>query len=71
MEKVSSAVIPPTGAAVWAQLDRATAVSERYVDKSFFKNNGNSAQVPAEIEMLRAAATGTSSTASLLLTHTG
>ena len=54
----SAGIIPPAGAAVWAQLDRATAVSERHVAKSFFKHNGNSAQVPAEIEMLRAAATG-------------
>ena len=51
----SAGIIPPAGTAVWAQLDRATAVSQRYVQKSFFKHNGNSAQVPAEIEMLRAA----------------
>lgn len=44
---------------LWTQLNRATAVSEKYVAPSFFRRNGNSAQVPEEIAMLREAALGT------------
>ena len=47
-----------SNSSLWTQLHRATAVSELYVNASFFKRNGNSAQVPEEIAMLRNAATG-------------
>ena len=50
----------PAGAdaALWTKLTRASAVMEKYVDKSFLNRNGNSAQVPEEIAMLRRAVEG-------------
>lgn len=44
--------------AVWPALQQATKVSEQFVDASFFRRNGNSAQVPDEIAMLRKAVLG-------------
>ena len=43
---------------LWEQLNAATKVSERFVDAHFFRRNGNSAQVPEEIAMLRDAVMG-------------
>lgn len=42
---------------LWLHLNAATEVSARYVSPGFFKRNGNSAQVPVEIEMLRGVVT--------------
>ena len=53
-----------TGDPLWVQLQRATAVGEKVVRSGFFRHNGNSAQVPEEITMLRNAAIGNLGSAS-------
>jgi hypothetical protein len=53
-----------SSSALWEQLNAATALSLKFAPAGFFRRNGNSAQVPEEISMLRDAATGQLSTGS-------
>ena len=51
-----SIVDPTSRETLWSALNNATALSAQYVSPGFFFRNGNSAQVPEEIAMLREAA---------------